>query len=281
MHTDIEGRIDDSSASHRKCAGLISSPGFHGADGLPMHAEQARAARDVTVSIVSHGQNAMVNMLLMDIAARCAERVAVVVTANRQDAMELETALPYPLQVVRNAAPKGFGANHNAAFRFCRTEYFCVANPDIRLQRDPFVPLVETASRRTAGAVGPLVRNLEGEIEDSARRYPTLLSLLGKVLRPKRGPDYEFEGVPLAVDWVAGMFMVFPREAYGAVGGFDESYFLYYEDVDLCRRLHRAGKEVFFDPRSEVYHAAQRSSRRNLRMALHHAVSALRFLLRP
>jgi GT2 family glycosyltransferase len=77
------------------------------------------------------------------------------------------------------------------------------------------------------------------------------------------------------------MFMVFPREAYGAVGGFDESYFLYYEDVDLCRRLHRAGRAVFFDPRSEVYHAAQRSSRRNLRMALHHAVSALRFLSRP
>jgi GT2 family glycosyltransferase len=123
---------------------------------------KARAVRDVTVSIVSHGQNAIVNML-MD-AARCAERVAVVVTLNRQDAMEVETALPYPLQVVRNAEPKGFGANHNAAFRYCRTEYFCVANPDIRLQRDPFVPLLETASRRGAGAVGPLVRNLEGEI---------------------------------------------------------------------------------------------------------------------
>ena len=157
---DTEGRVDDMSASHRECTGLINSPGFHGTNGLPMHAEQARTARDVTVSIVSHGQNAMVNKLLIDMAARCPERVATVVTLNRQDTVELETSLPYPLQVVRNADPKGFGANHNAAFQCCRTEYFCVANPDIRLQRDPFVPLLETASRRGAGAVGPLVRNL-------------------------------------------------------------------------------------------------------------------------
>jgi GT2 family glycosyltransferase len=280
MHTDTEGRIDDSSASHRKCTGLINSLGFHGADGLSMHAEQARAMRDVTVSIVSHGQNAMVNMLLMDIAMRCAERVAVVVTLNRRDAMELDTALPYPLRVVRNAEPKGFGANHNAAFRLCQTEFFCVANPDIRLGCDPFAPLLETASRPATGAVGPLVRNPGGTVEDSARRYPTMLSLLSKALRPQRGPDYEFARTPFEVDWVAGMFMVFPREAYGAVGGFDESYFLYYEDVDLCRRLHRAGKAVFFDPRSEVCHAAQRASRRDLRLALHHVASAFRFLSR-
>jgi GT2 family glycosyltransferase len=64
------------------------------------------------------------------------------------------------------------------------------------------------------------------------------------------------------------------------VGGFDEAYFLYYEDVDLCRRLRAAGRQVIFAPAAEVVHAAQRASRRRPRLALHHLMSMLRFLSR-
>jgi N-acetylglucosaminyl-diphospho-decaprenol L-rhamnosyltransferase len=233
------------------------------------------------MSIVSHGQNAMANLLLQDIAIRCADRVTVIVTLNKDDPLELETRrLCYPVRVIQNAKPKGFGANHNAAFSVCSTEFFCVANPDVRLNVDPFPPLLETASREKTGVVGPLVRSPRGDVEDSARRYPTPLSLFCKVFRRKHGPDYAVTTMPIEVDWVAGMFMVFRREAYDRVGGFDESFFLYYEDVDICRRLRRASMEIFFDPRSEVCHHAQRASRRHLRMALHHVASVVRFLSR-
>jgi hypothetical protein len=73
--------------------------------------------------------------------------------------------------------------------------------------------------------------------------------------------------------------MLFRSEAYREIGGFDEAYFLYYEDVDICRRLHAAGRRVIYEPRSVVIHDAQRASRRNAALALQHARSGLRYLL--
>jgi GT2 family glycosyltransferase len=62
--------------------------------------------------------------------------------------------------------------------------------------------------------------------------------------------------------------------------GFDEAYFLYYEDVDLCRRLRKRDYRVVYEPRAEVTHAARRASRRDLRLMRHHLASMLRYLSR-
>jgi N-acetylglucosaminyl-diphospho-decaprenol L-rhamnosyltransferase len=86
--------------------------------------------------------------------------------------------LPFPVHVLRNVEPKGFGANHNQAFRSRRSErpfeFFCVLKPDIEFLSDPFEPLVPLfdADRRL-GAAAPMVVNELGELEDSARRFPT------------------------------------------------------------------------------------------------------------
>ena len=237
------------------------------------------ARREITLSVVSHGQNALVNPLLEDIDARCADRVALVLTENIADptALRLE-GLSCPTERIVNDRVKGFGANHNGAFQRCRTPWFCVVNPDIRLTGDPFPPLLAALEGERAGVAGPLVRGPSGAAEDSARRYPTFGSLLKKLFSDRRAPDYPAEGGPHEVDWVAGMFMLFRAEAYRAAGGFDEAYFLYYEDVDLCRRLHAMGCAVRYVPAAEVRHDAQRASRRDPRLALHHLRSALRFL---
>jgi len=235
--------------------------------------------QEITLSVVSHGQNALVNQLLRDLQQH-ARGLAAVVTLNVTDVTPLETAGgSFPLEVIVNREVKGFGANHNAAFERCRTPYFCVANPDIRVLADPYPALLAQMANPAAGVAGPLVRNACGEIEDSARRFPTVASLLKKLLVDRRQPDYPTDRGALEVDWVAGMFMLFNADAYREVGGFDEAFFLYYEDVDICRRLHRAGKRVIYDPRAEVMHAARRASRRDPRHARHHAASLLRFLL--
>lgn len=175
---------------------------------------------------------------------------------------------------------KGFGANHNAAFARCRTPYFCVCNPDIRLPADPFPSLISNFTGETVAVAGPLVRNPAGAVEDSARRFPTAATLLKKIFVDRREPDYPTGRGPLEVDWVAGMFMLFRSDAYRAIGGFDEGYFLYYEDVDICRRLRKAGEAVIYEPRAEVVHDARRASRRDPRLALHHLRSIVRFLSR-
>jgi GT2 family glycosyltransferase len=183
------------------------------------------------------------------------------------------------VQRIANEKVKGFGANHNAAFEHCRTPYFCVANPDIRLLDDPFPRLAATAGESGVGAAGPLVRDSSGNVQSSARRFPSASSLAIKLLGGARRSEYPIDRGALDVDWIAGMFMLFPASAFGAVGGFDERYFLYYEDVDLCRRLGRRGLRVRYDPRAEIVHEARRTSWRNPRYLRWHVSSVIRFLL--
>jgi hypothetical protein len=222
-----------------------------------------------------------VNSFLEDLNRLCATDIAVVVTENVPDSGALDVdRLAFPVRVLRNPKGKGFGANHNAAFVQCTTPFYCVANPDIRLERDPFPALRETLADPGTGVVGPLVRSPAGAIEDSARRFPTLTSLFEKLYRAPAGPDYAAEGDAIRVDWVAGMFMLFRSEAYRAVGGFDERFFLYYEDVDICLRLRSHDFATAFHPGVSVIHDARRASRRHPRLMAIHAASALRYLTR-
>lgn len=232
---------------------------------------------EITVSIASHGNNRLVNLLLADMAAHCSRPLTIIVTENVPDPTAVVIPpSPHRLRLTSNAQPKGYGANQNAAFGRCDSPYFCVSNPDIRLDEDPFPSLLECLAQGAA-AVGPLVRSPAGSVEDSARRFPTVTSLLHKLVVRARTPDYRWDGGPIPVDWVAGMFMLFNARAFRDIGGFDEAYFLYYEDVDVCRRLWRSGSKVVYDPRVGIVHDAGRRSHRSLRFARHHAASMARY----
>jgi GT2 family glycosyltransferase len=132
---------------------------------------------------------------------------------------------------------------------------------------------------QTVAAVAPVVLSGDGKVEDSARRFPTLMRFTKRVLLRQRDADYNVGAVPYPVDWVAGMFVVFRREAYQQIGGFDDRrFFMYLEDADICRRLGKIGCRVMVNPNVQVIHMAQRASRRNLKHMRWHLVSALRYL---
>jgi GT2 family glycosyltransferase len=233
----------------------------------------------VAVSVVSHAQGALVKELLADLQ-RCATPIEVILTINIPETLPFAAPdFRFPLRIVANAAPRGFGANHNAAFALADAPYFCVLNPDIHIDSDPFPALIEALADPGVAVAAPLVRNSRGGIEDSARKFPTLSRLLKKLFGAAMTLDYEIGGAPIEPDWVAGMFMLIRRERYAALRGFDERYFLYYEDVDLCARARLAGGRIVLDPRAEVVHEARRASRRHPRLALYHAASLLRYFL--
>lgn len=242
----------------------------------------------ISVSIVSHGQGGFLARLLSDIARfETALDAEILVTLNTFEPVPAaDSGIVAPMRTITNTSPKGFAANHNAAFRRAQGEWFCVMNPDIRLPENPFPRLLEDIERLRGGVIAPAVVSPNGMMEDSVRRFPTPLSLVRKALEREDG-RYRFamgdETFP--ADWVAGMFMLFRAEDYRRIGGFDERFFLYYEDVDICARLWKAGCRVLACPSVRVIHDAQRASRRDLRYMRWHAASMARYLgkhwLRP
>jgi GT2 family glycosyltransferase len=232
----------------------------------------------ISVSIVSHRQGDRVNELLGDLDRHCAGPLEVIVTQNvPEPEPDRRRARSMPVAVLRNAAPRGFGANHNAAFARSGGEFFCVLNPDVRLSLDPFPALREALGSAGAGVAAPLIVSPDGAVEDSARRFPTPWSLVRKAFARGVRLDYPGADSAFSPDWVAGMFMLFRREAFERVGGFDERYFLYYEDVDVCARLRLAGYDVRLVPAVRAVHDAQRRSHRDLAYLAAHVRSALRY----
>jgi N-acetylglucosaminyl-diphospho-decaprenol L-rhamnosyltransferase len=244
--------------------------------------EIAMPQAEVSVSIVSHGQIDLVSALLRDLDSLCTDtRLEVILTLNLPENVPSEDAFSWPLSVVRNVLPKGFGENHNRAFGLATGHFFCVLNPDVRLNKNPFPVLLSHLKKGKSGLAAPLVLSKDGEVEDSFRKFPTWSQLLSRLHRRARVPDYFVGEEVVYPDWVAGMFMLFPVQTFRQLRGFDEQYFLYYEDVDICGRLRLLGQEVALCPQAKVTHHAQRASHRNFRYFRWHLKSMSRFFLSP
>ncbi len=231
----------------------------------------------ITVSVVSHGHGALLPGLLEDLEA-CPEVGQIIITKNIPEPELCHSAAKTPL-IIENTSPKGFGQNHNAAFKQARFPFFAVVNPDIRLEGNPFPALIDSLKAENIAIAAPLVINPTGAMEDSARRFPTLGNLTLKALRIDDGRlSYKRDDPPSVAPWVAGMFMLFRSSDYMALHGFDEGYFLYYEDVDICARTWKLGKKVMLCPSTAVVHDAQRASHRNFQHMKWHLASMARYL---
>lgn len=235
-------------------------------------------AQEITLSIVSHGQGLLICDLLKDLA-NLKQSFEVIITVNIPEDESVFQGFSFPLHIIRNPIPKGFGENHNAAFEYSSARWFAVVNPDIRIKLFSFDALLSPMRQKSVAAVAPIVYSAYGEIEDSARRFPTIFRFAKRVLLRHRKSDYEVQSEPYRVDWVAGMFVLFRREAFRQVGGFDSRrFYMYLEDADICYRLGKDQWQILVNPQVQVVHMAQRASRRNLKHMRWHAVSAIRFL---
>ena len=230
----------------------------------------------ITVSIVSHGHGPMVAALIENLRLFPAVR-QIILTLNIPE--PFDGKLEETVQIIHNVLPKGFGANHNYAFELCTQPYFCVLNPDIEFVDNPFPILLNYSQKFSISLLAPIIVSSTGVSEDSARIFPSWLGLLKKLF-------FSFEGkwsleldIPINYpDWVAGMFMLFDSEKFRKIKGFDERYFLYYEDVDICRRIKTSGNSVGLCTEAKVIHHARRTSRTNIKFMIWHIQSMLRYL---
>jgi hypothetical protein len=233
-----------------------------------------------TLSIVSHRSGLLVAQLLQDLRRHMPSGSEIVLTINvPENESFLESFTDLPITIIRNSVAKGFGENHNQAFKRSSGRFFAVINPDIRLTASPFEYLAQLAGQATTGVCAPLVLSPSGNVEDSARRFPSVMRLVQRRLQKTRTSDYapNTRGT-VPVDWIAGMFLVFRREIFASINGFDTRYFMYFEDVDICRRLHKNRYQVLWASKVSVIHNAQRASHRSAQHLRWHLRSALRFL---
>lgn len=233
----------------------------------------------ISISVVSHGHINLIDNLLRDIDKHCqATTIELILTLNLEEVLPFtENDFSYPISIIRNRTPLGFAANQNRAFAKSKGQLFCVMNPDVRFDEDVFQALRKCLENPTIGVVAPLVVGDNGTMEDSARRFPTPFKILCKAFGGCKGSDYAVKNEIIYPDWVGGMFMLFRREVFEKLGGFDERYFLYYEDVDLCARLRLQGYEAALCIDAKVIHHAHRSSHTSFKFMKWHLSSMLRF----
>ena len=225
--------------------------------------------RLITVSIVSHGQLGLIRPLLEQLD-RFSDAVVekVILTINIPEADVLgDASFRFPIERIENDAPKGFGANHNQAFQRCTTPWFLVLNPDIRFDRDVLAPLVAAAAP-DSGLLTPRILEPGKSEPEQHRAIITPLEIL-----TRRRPGYVRPTVPA---WIPGLFMLFRTETYAAIGGFDERFFMYGEDFDICARTRLAGWQLQVGEDLMALHDARRASHGSTRHLYWHITSLLR-----
>ncbi|RYF41393.1 MAG: glycosyl transferase [Comamonadaceae bacterium] len=228
--------------------------------------------KPITVSIVSHGQLELVRPLLEQLdrfSAGMIEKVLLTINIPEPDLLAGDH-WSFPVERRVNAEAKGFGANHNAAFSQCDTAWFLVLNPDIRFDSDVLSALVAQASPQS-GLLAPRILEPGKTAPEQHRAIITPLEIMSR-----KRPEYVRPSVPA---WIPGLFMLFRSEAYARIAGFDERFFMYGEDFDICARLRLAGWHLQVAEHLLALHDARRASHRSRRHLYWHVSSLLRVWL--
>lgn len=259
-------------------------------------AEEGRhlGASDLAVVIVDHDAGEDVLRCIrsvFDSAGEIGLEVLVVDNRSRDGSPEAVTAAFPPVRVIRNDSNRGFAAAANQGMRASRSEFVLLINPDAEIGAGTLEGFLKVArDRPRAGAIGALTRDPDGTIYPSARRVPSLFLGLGHTLvspfwrdnpwsRRYRMADWD-RRTEREVEWVSGSSVLLRRSSLDEVGLFDERYFMYVEDMDLCTRLRKGGWEVWFSPQLEITHIGGTATAGRRAMTLQHSKSIYTYFVK-
>jgi len=236
--------------------------------------------------VVSHRNRDDLERLLPVLAPQVDE---LVVVANVADSVG---AVPESAVLLENERPRGFGANVNRGVAHTTAELVCTVNPDAVPRPDAVAVLrsfLESCPR--AGVAGPRMLYPDGTVQPSRRRFPTVAGTLVRrtpvrlLFDPYRLQQRHYHlgdvpSEPVEADWMLGGFLMLRRAMLDELGGFDEGFFLYGEDIDLCYRAARAGWDRWYVPAAVVEHEHQAVTDRRFltRRTLWHWRGILRFV---
>ena len=189
------------------------------------------------------------------------------------------------VSVIRNEKNVGFGAGHNIIINSVESSYHAIINPDIVLKENVIKKMVDyMEENQDIGLLSPRICFPDGRDQILGKRNPRLKYLVasrlrgdepGKLLREYAMLDCDLSK-PIQIENATGCFMLLRTEVLKKIGGFDDGYFMYFEDADLTRRVNEVSKCVYY-PDATVNHVWGRESKRNLKLMCIHIDSMCRY----
>lgn len=182
------------------------------------------------------------------------------------------------IKLIRNDSNKGFSHANNIAIKESNSKYFLLLNSDTEVYEnfiDGLIKFFEESHKKgiNIGIAGPKIINSDGSMQLSCRRFPSFLNAAFYTLLAGIKPDNIFSrkyklvdvdrSMPFEVDWVSGSAMMIASKALKITGIFDENYFMYVEDVDLCYRMWKKGFKVYYYPLVKILHHIGGSTENN------------------
>lgn len=196
--------------------------------------------------------------------------VIVVDSASADDSVDMVRAEFPWVRLIACDENVGFPRGNNLGLAEARGDYLLLLNPDTVVRGDALAVMRDfLAAHPAVGAVGPQLLNPDGTIQSSRRRFPNLATgffestwlqgLAPGLLRRYYALDLA-DNATAEVDWLTGASIMVPRAVYERVGGLDEGYFMYSEELDWCRRIVAAGWRVVYHPAAQIIHHVGQSS---------------------
>jgi len=251
---------------------------------------------DLSVCIISHGHGRFLQTCLDSLSKGSSDLNTEIVFLDNLNEGVADSLLfsPFMVTVINNETTQGFAWNVNECVRHARGRYVLILNPDtVFLSGSLKGAIAFMDGTDDAGVVACQLLNPDGGIQQSYRRFPSLPVLLLRGLAADRWPwrpafyrsrlmeDVSIDK-PTVVDWVFGAFLLMNKEVFVDMGMMDDRFRLYYEDVDLCRRLKNRGLNTYLYPDVKVQHEHIRASAKKPFSQLWrwHFTSAIRYFLK-
>ncbi|CAH6803573.1 Glycosyl transferase, family 2 [Vibrio chagasii] len=241
------------------------------------------------LSIVSHNQSKLITTL--ESVSKLKDYFQIVIKSNTDTDDFHEIGKHKNVHWVNHTYGKGFSENNNINFDYCLKnlemtgeDVFLIVNPDIIISNDSVNGLLELIDKHNVCLASiNLYKDKNYEISDnSIRKFPNLFDFINSFVRKQNNTIIKKEEVdnPIYVDWAAGSFLAFKVSHYLSIGGFDEGYFMYCEDIDICLRSSRKGERLMYFPQISAIHLAKHQNRKVLSKHFYwHVSSIFRYIL--